>query len=468
MARDMTASTGKLLSKNQRFVLFAISLGNILEWYDIYLYIYWSPYIAKLFFQTGSLDLDVFNMILVFSLGFLVRPLGGLVFGRIGDRLGRKQSFLLSIFLMTIPTFLMGFLPTYQQVGLWAPVFLILLRVFQTFPSGGELPGVFCYLYESADIRNRKFMTSFAGVGNQMGIVLGAIEAFFFETFFSEQFLITWGWRLSFIIGGCLGLIGIVFRYTLHETSFFQIVGKHHHSSEKPLSQIFKTYWKKMLLGISFGCVQVISFHYISIWLPVFLYKFWGVSVDYRSVLSVTVIFLMTVLLPLIGYLSEKVSIKMIVISAVVLNFISFSILHFTKVSGVGINSVVLVMYAVSTSCFTATWPYLITNCFPIQDRYTCLGLSFNIADGVFGGLVTVFGFYMVLIDKAFNVIYAMSTLGCIISLIAFILFKDQPYEVTALDTDDSSAPPNEPNNMPGSPKLKNPNTPPPTKPKKK
>jgi MFS transporter, MHS family, proline/betaine transporter len=170
--RDMDKNFSPSLNKVQKYVIFAISFGNILEWYDNYLYVFWAPTLSSLFFAENSQAVRLFSIVAIFSIGFIFRPFGGVFFGRLGDRVGRRKAFILSLVVMAIPTVFMGFIPVYSQVGIFAPIILAILRIVQTFPSGGELPGAFCYLYENAGPNNKKFMSSFAGVGNQIGIVL--------------------------------------------------------------------------------------------------------------------------------------------------------------------------------------------------------------------------------------------------------------------------------------------------------
>src|SRR5579872_3886843 len=127
--------------KEKATVIFAVTFGNLLEWYEIYLYVYWAPIISKIFFKPNSDLVNLTNTFLVFAIGFLARPLGGIFFGRLGDRIGRKKALILSLLMMTVPTFVTGLLPTYAQIGLFAPLILIVMRILQSFPAGGELPG---------------------------------------------------------------------------------------------------------------------------------------------------------------------------------------------------------------------------------------------------------------------------------------------------------------------------------------
>lgn len=209
-------------TKTQRNVIFAVTFGNLLEWYEIYLYVYWSPIIAKLFFKSHVDSDDLIYTFLIFGLALLARPLGGLFFGRLGDRIGRKKAFILSLVMMTIPTIITGLLPTRAQVGVLAPIFLTCTRFLQAFPAGGELPGAFCYLYETAPLQHRRYFCSWAFFGVLSGLLIGTIECFFLELFLSEQDLIAWGWRLSFLIGGLLGFCGLLLRSRLHETPLYQ------------------------------------------------------------------------------------------------------------------------------------------------------------------------------------------------------------------------------------------------------
>ena len=183
--------------KTQAAIIFAVTIGNILEWYEIYLYIFWAPVIGQLFFSADSELANVTKALAIFAIGFLARPIGGVLFGRLGDRVGRKKALVLSITVMTLPTFLMGLLPTYAQIGFYAPLLLVILRLMQSFPAGGELPGAFCFLYESSNYKNRRYMTSWGAVGNQIGIIISMYECYLLEIYLTPEELLNWGWRIS-------------------------------------------------------------------------------------------------------------------------------------------------------------------------------------------------------------------------------------------------------------------------------
>lgn len=422
----MGSSTLGFLNKPQKYVIFAVTFGNILEWYDIYLYIYWAPTLAKLFFNPNSGALSLFNTVGFFVLGFFFRPLGGIIFGRLGDRLGRKKSFILSILLMTVPTFFLGLLPTYAHIGVFAPILLALTRILQTFPAGGELPGVFCYLYENADVKNRKFITSFAGVGNQIGIALGALEGFLFESYFTPHFLMDWGWRISFIVGGFIGLGSYYLRYKLHETKLFREMVVHHKVSQQPVFNVIKTNWKGIITGVSYDSIQTISFHLISILFPVYLYKALGVNHTQNFIASLIFLILMTAPLPVFGLLGDKWGIKNLLIGACVGMLVLLYPLY-EAMTAFSVEYVIgiIALYALCLTCITAFLPYLISNLFSTSERYTCVGLSFNITDGILGGLSTLVALYILETTKNPSSLIWILLISCIVSLGSYIKLKD-------------------------------------------
>ncbi|MCI0382220.1 MAG: MFS transporter [Chlamydiae bacterium] len=244
------------LKKEQIHVILAVTFGNILEWFEIYSYAYLVPILALVFFNFESSLANWTSAFIVFGSGFLTRPIGAIIFGRIGDLIGRKRAFILSIIIMTVPTFLMGCLPTYTQVGIFAPFLLVFLRLLQSIPAAGEAPGTFCFLYENADVTNRKFMGSWGAFGNQIGAILGVTQTFFMEQFMSYEFLMSWGWRISFWSGGLIGLFGIYLRQTLHETPLFIKLKEHHKLDKETVVEVINNHKKTIGIGIAFSVLN--------------------------------------------------------------------------------------------------------------------------------------------------------------------------------------------------------------------
>ena len=381
--------------KQIRTVIFAVTIGNFLEWYEIYLYVYWAPIISKLFFDGSSLA-NLTHTFVIFALAFLARPIGGLVFGRIGDRIGRRKALILSIIMMTLPTFMTGFLPTYQTIGAFAPYMLALTRFLQAFPAGAEIPGAFCYLYESSPWSIRHYMTSWAVWGYQIGILVSTIECFLLEKYLTPESLITWGWRASFIIGGLIGLLGLCFRYRLHETPLFREMQTHTKMVKEPILQSLYRNRVGIFKGILFCAFNSSSFYLISVNFPVYFGE--ALGIDYKNNLIITMILLVLMVLPvpLFGKIADRYSNKKILISAVLGMITLLYPLYLAIASGsIFYMSAVIFIFCLLYACNTALIPYIVSDLFSTHDRFTCSGVSFNLADAIIGGFTPALALYL-------------------------------------------------------------------------
>jgi len=230
-------------NSSRKLIISATTVGSILEWCEFSLYTFLGPTIAKLFFPpTDSNITSTMNILLIFGIGFISRPIGGLFFGYIGDRYGRRIALLSSIIMITFPTFMMGFLPIYAEIGYWAPVLLVALRLLQGFPVGGQFPGTMCYLAESVSPKERGFIGSFAFFGTQLGIMINILECLYIDRYVSTQQFLDWGWRVSFITSGFIGLLGFALGYILKETPLFLSLEKQEHVNKAPIVDVIKKF----------------------------------------------------------------------------------------------------------------------------------------------------------------------------------------------------------------------------------
>jgi MFS transporter, MHS family, proline/betaine transporter len=296
--------------KQAHMVLFAVTLGNLLEWYEIYLFVYWAPVIAELFFDGSSPLSDLTNTFFIFAIGFLARPLGGIFFGRLGDRIGRRKALIISLLMMTIPTFITGLLPTRMQIGALAPWALLFLRLLQSFPAGGELPGAMCYLYESSRLANRRYFSSWASIGFQMGILLSTLESLMLENVLPSNMLASWGWRISFILGGVIGLFGLYLRSKLHETPLYKEMISHEVIVKESLFTLLSHYKKKILLSMMFCVLNSSAFYLITVNISEYFADLLGLN--YRSCLLTTALcfFSLQFPFPCLGNLRINITIK--------------------------------------------------------------------------------------------------------------------------------------------------------------
>jgi MFS family permease len=237
-----TSAKGAGMSRDEKFVIFASSTGTIFEWYDFYLYAVLAPFFASLFFPPGNDTAALLSAFATYAAGFLVRPFGALLFGRIGDLVGRKYTFLVTILVMGASTFAVGLLPTFASIGWAAPILLVSLRLLQGLALGGEYGGAATYVAEHSQPGKRGFSTSWIQTTATLGlflalIVIGACRAFMDAKTFAE-----WGWRIPFLVSSVLLVFSVWIRLKLNETPIFQKMKEEGKGSKSPLTDSFLRY----------------------------------------------------------------------------------------------------------------------------------------------------------------------------------------------------------------------------------
>ncbi len=414
------------MNRKQLRIILAVTFGNILEWYQAYAYIYLAPVLAKLFFNFHSKNADLLLAFVIFGIGFITRPIGGFIFGRWGDLLGRKSAFVWSIVIITIPTFLMGSLPTYEAWGIWAAISLLGLRLVQSISECGDAPGSFCFLYENATQGNTKFMTSWGSVGNQIGALIAIFEALFLDQYMSESFLLAWGWRIMFWVGSGLGLFGLLLRETLDETPTFKNLVKHHHVDAEKFISIIKKYKGPIFLGTSYGAINAVTFYLIATFLPSYFHETSGLDDHVNALVSITILLFSTILLPIFGYFGEKYSIKLMMIwsaiSIIFLTAIMYCLMYFNHIY---IFLAVTYLYIIPITCISAFIPILLLHLFIAPVRFTGVGIAFNLADGVIGGFTPAIAITLALYTKIPSNFLIFVFLCSLISLIAYFKIRD-------------------------------------------
>ena len=236
--RELTGS----MTSEERFVIFASSLGTVFEWYDFYLYATLAPFFASLFFPPGNDTAALLSAFATYAAGFLVRPFGALVFGRIGDLVGRKYTFLVTILVMGASTFLVGLLPTYETLGWGAPILLVTLRLCQGLALGGEYGGAATYVAEHSRPNERGYTTSFIQTTATLGFFLALAIILLCRTTFDAKVFADWGWRVPFLVSLVLLVFSVYIRLKLNETPIFQKMKAEGKGSRAPLTESFLRY----------------------------------------------------------------------------------------------------------------------------------------------------------------------------------------------------------------------------------
>ena len=235
-------ATSENIGKEERFVIFASSLGTVFEWYDFFLYATLAPFFAALFFPPGNEMAALMSAFATYAAGFLVRPFGALVFGRIGDMAGRKYAFLVTIIVMGAATFAVGLLPTFASIGWWAPILLVTLRLLQGLALGGEYGGAATYVAEHSAPQRRGFTTSFIQMTATIGFFLALLIIGLCRIFMEAAVFTDWGWRLPFLVSLILLLFSVIIRLRLNKSPVFQQMQSEGRASKNPLTESFLRY----------------------------------------------------------------------------------------------------------------------------------------------------------------------------------------------------------------------------------
>jgi MFS family permease len=237
-----TSTRGAGMTSEEKFVIFASSLGTVFEWYDFYLYAVLAPFFASLFFPPGNDTAALLSAFATYAAGFLVRPFGAIIFGRIGDLVGRKYTFLVTIMVMGTSTFLVGLIPTYSSIGWTAPILLVTLRLLQGLALGGEYGGAATYVAEHARPNDRGYATSWIQTTATLGLFLALLVIGLCREFMEAKSFIDWGWRVPFIVSVILLVFSVYIRLRLNESPIFQKMKEEGKGSKAPLTESFFRY----------------------------------------------------------------------------------------------------------------------------------------------------------------------------------------------------------------------------------
>ena len=440
----MAATAGDVrsggMTKDERFVILASSLGTVFEWYDFYLYGSLASIIGAQFFSAyPPATRDIFAL-LAFAAGFLVRPFGAIVFGRIGDIVGRKYTFLVTILIMGLSTFIVGLLPNAATIGFAAPVILIGLRLAQGLALGGEYGGAATYVAEHAPPGKRGYYTSFIQTTATLGLFLSLLVILFTRTAIGEADFATWGWRIPFLVSVILLGVSVWIRLRLNESPIFQQMKDEGKSSKAPLTEAFANWGNAKivilaLIGATMG--QGVVWYTGQFYALFYLQTILKVNVKTASIIVAVALLLAMPFFTVFGALSDRIGRKWLMMAACLLAVVTYLPIYRAMQVAAGNNVVTVksaknkVTGAISLTPITVdasgaqvpakeapapNVPMLVllvfiqviyvcmiygpiaaylVEAFPAKIRYTSLSLPYHIGNGVFGGLVPLIGVYM-------------------------------------------------------------------------
>lgn len=374
-----------------RRAIAASAIGNATEWFDYGIYAYGVTYISAALFP-GDTDEAVLFALATFAISFLVRPLGGLFWGPLGDRFGRKSVLAITIVVMAGATFCVGLVPNYEDVGFWAPLLLIVLRMVQGFSTGGEYGGAATFMAEYAPAKRRGFYGSFLEFGTLAGFSLGALLMLGFALFLGDAAMHEWGWRIPFLVAGPLGAVGVYLRSHMEDTPVFREARDESKRVSHGLPYLIRHYWRPMLVMSGMVvALNVVNYTLLS-YMPTYLERRLGLTSDEALVVPILGMLFMMILLPFGGSLSDSVGRKPLWWFSLIGLFVGvvplYSLMSYGLAGAVVGFMALGLLYVPQLATISATFPAM----FPTAVRFAGFAISYNVATSIFGGTAPAIG----------------------------------------------------------------------------
>jgi MFS family permease len=379
---------------NLPFVIAASSVGTLIEWYDFYLYGSLAVFFSTLFFPAGNPTISLLVSLATFATGFAVRPFGAIVFGRLGDLIGRKFTFLLTLILMGSATFLVGCLPSYNAIGMLAPILLVTLRLVQGLALGGEYGGAATYIAEHAPDGKRGLYTSWIQTTATLGIVMSLLVILLFRLNMTDEQFRNYGWRFPFLLSAVLVILSIYIRLKLQESPLYARLKQQGRSSRAPLKESFTSgkNWGLIIVallgatapeGVVWYCGQYYALFFMQTVLKInYVTVYW---------IIVAALCLGTPFFLLFGHLSDRIGRRNIMTAGFLLAAVTyvpvFMAMKANAENPVVLTLLVFYMVILVTMVYGPIAAFLV-ELFPARIRYTSMSLPYHIGNGVFGGFV--------------------------------------------------------------------------------
>ncbi|MFK0177320.1 glycine betaine/L-proline transporter ProP [Streptomyces xanthochromogenes] len=407
--KSLSADDVKVADKPAvRRAVSAAALGNTMEWFDFGVYAYVAATLGKVFFPSSSPGAQVISTFATFAAAFVVRPIGGLVFGPLGDRVGRQKVLAVTMIMMAISTFAVGFLPGYKSIGLAAPILLLVCRLVQGFSTGGEYAGATTYIAEYSPDRMRGFLGSWLDFGTFVGYSLGSGLVTVLTGVLSEDQMLDWGWRIPFYIAGPLGLIGLYMRLKLDETPAFQeaeergrqAAGRGGATPEEEerleqarmsgrgrLKEVFTHHWQAMLVCIGLVLLYNVTNYMVTSYLPTYMSTTLGQSELTSQLLVLGTMVLVVLTITAVGRSSDRYGRRPLFLwGGIAMVVLAVPVFQLIRQGGIVLPAIGCVVLGLLLVCFAGTSAATLPALFPTHLRYGGLSLAFNLSVSLFGG----------------------------------------------------------------------------------
>ncbi|WP_334170272.1 MFS transporter [Sinomonas sp.] len=371
----------------RRRVLWGSFIGNFVEWFDYAVYGYLASTIAAAFFPDSDRQTALLATFAVFAISFFVRPLGGFVWGHVGDRLGRRTALSISILIMSGATFCIALIPSYSLIGVGAPIILLVIRVVQGFSAAGEYAGASAFLVEYAPAHRRGMYAAVVPASTAAGLLLGSLLAAVLSVVLSAQQMADWGWRLPFLLAAPMGLIGRYIRTKLEDTPVFRELAHDDKLDHAPVKDMFTRHWASLVLAVGAVLLNAVGFYVILSYMPTYLSTELGFGATESFVATTIALVTYIGFIFLTGLASDRFGRKRVLITASVL-FALLTVPAFMLLDA-GNFAVILLVEIFLGGMLTlndGTLPSFLAELFPTRIRYSGFAVSFNLANALFGG----------------------------------------------------------------------------------
>lgn len=421
------------ISSKQQFIILATILGNSLEWFDFILFGMMAPFFISLFFPE-SLVKSPYLYPGLMALVAIARPIGGFIFGTLGDKKGRKVALVRTICFMIIPLFLAALLPSYEEIGLTAGFLFVLMFLLQGISLGGEFPGAVVFLIESAKKETLGYIGSFAYLGIFIGILFAMIEVNLFHTEVTPEGLRAGAWRLPFFLSGLVGIVVLLLRRILRETPFFEKAKHYGCLLKEPLFDTFHKYKKMIFIGMGLMVMDTVGFNLVLIYSSFYNTAVLQLSPSQSTLLQFFTIVLFLVTTLFAGRFSDSIGIrrfaKWVLLTLFVLATPIYILMGWKIYWLLFITQGIL---AILIASYFSVLPILVSSLFPIEIRYSGTATAMNFAIAIFGGLGP---FIMVRVIGQFHspiwpILYLM--IGCAVSLFSLALVQSQKLQISKM-----------------------------------
>ncbi|MFD0826879.1 MFS transporter [Neobacillus sp. M.A.Huq-85] len=365
----------------------ATAIGNLVEWYEYGIYSYTAALIGAQFFPEKSSSVALLYGFAIFAISFFFRPLGGMIFGSIGDRLGRKKVMVVTIMVMSSSTAIIGLIPSYGSIGIFAPLLLILMRMTQGLAAGGEYTGASVFMNESAPNKKRGLFTSLLESGSLLGYIIGSIFVALITSGLGHEDMAAWGWRIPFICSLPLALVGMYVRTKVDDTPTFIQMQKENTLSKNPLKEMFSTARKPLAIAFLNVAFANGAYYTLLTYLPSYFETQVGLSTMQSLVVTTSGMLFMMILFPIFGILADRFGRKkFLLLSSLLAIFTAVPIIAFVSGGSSAGPLVGFFALGIIVAMFIGVFPSTIPLLFPDRVRNSAYGISYNVSTAIFGG----------------------------------------------------------------------------------